>query len=237
MGKIPYLAGYHVKRGLELGFQNYRDDEDFLTHSEIILAQEEIQIGIYKSQIIEERNEREGLFKLAYKRLSPEWGFGFLLSLSSGFNFQSNPLVTFGKEKSPFRLEVTKLSEEESTKFPLINQEVRAGSQVRLLSDAYINPRELLEVCSGIISQDQSFRCLTTYVKNSFSYDAKPRRFADPSDRKKALTPVLSPRYNLLKAGSLLHIKDPQPVGTHSLYQIFEKDHFHTIGYNSYMIN
>lgn len=218
---IKPVVNYTEKEGLEYGFLT--QDEVFLAYNEVYV-EEEPQIGINKRDRYRgaQMTDDEGFYKYQYCRLRKGYAFTFDIELDD--NYEGNPVklesgfITMGKEQSAFQMTVEDSPQQQ------IQPDINAGSRVKLLSDTYIS-NKIYDYCDAIISETISFRNIQRNLKQTNNYAAMNRG----SD--------LSGRLNLLKRGSILHIRQDASIDDIvEVNKLFDKENFKTIGYNHYTL-
>lgn len=227
---VKVVDKFNPKLGLAYGFREL-DSGDFLNQEDLFVTGLKPKIGIYKTDTLPHRkttkdSEKEGFFKFQFKRLQKGFAFGFYanLHLTEEQSFQSADLVYLGKDRCPFQLSVKAIGEEEQPPFSEI-PEFETGDQVWLIADAHLNAREVNEKCDGALTADRSFRCLISSISNNFNYFSKPLK-----EKRIATQMQFSDRYNLMRAGSLLNVVDPQ-----GLKALLTDATFNKIGYNHFL--
>ena len=132
------LQGYDLK-----GYDNYRywvsGDGYKLSEDEIFYTRE--QIGITKNG--KAKDEKDAFFKLVLMGLNEAFNFAFLLETSEPIKDVQMGLCALGGNRSIFRMELTKLSEqEESFDFCTYFQGLKREGRLLLLGDAYLTDQE-----------------------------------------------------------------------------------------------
>lgn len=224
---LAAVIPYDPKLGIEWGFKAI-DDEDWLPYSSVYESMD-AQVGINKSHTLphrreEEQAEQEGFFKMTYQRLKPGFGFGALLRLTDPQQLTGEQMVFFGKERSPFSMEVHHLNTPEKWPAP---PHLLAGQKIWLAAPARVDAKYLPEACEAVLGRQTSFRCMVTEVQEDYNYFGNPRI----SGRTKQ--PKISKRYNLLDRGTLLWIREKASENAlQNLRDSFNDPAFYSIGYN-----
>ncbi|MEL7196637.1 MAG: type III-B CRISPR module-associated Cmr3 family protein, partial [Bacteroidota bacterium] len=195
----------------------------------------EEQIGIYKTDTLKYRktDDREGFFKMQYKRLKEGSGFSFFVDLDKDQldRFESQPLVIFGKERSAFKMEVLPYPSTDPIEEVEVS-DLQGGETLCLLSPARLDMQEVQRMAHFIVGSEISFRCMKTRVKIGYNYYGNPRK--KYKNNQHPNHPTMSGRYNLLDAGSLLFLRSSaSPSDITSALQDLT---FETIGYNRYTV-
>jgi CRISPR-associated protein Cmr3 len=237
---MPSLRDFDPKLYLETCYRLIDANQEAWVCKDLIKKQEE-QVGIFKSQTLAYRQhqneddmppEQEGFFKMVYKKLDPSCSFSFYLKLDPVNSFESQELVVFGKEQSTFSMEVIPLEAQEETPFEAPLPQLAAGQTLWLLNNAKLDVQALYPFCEMVVGEDESFRCMQTEVSESYNYYGNPRKKGSSNQ------PTLSPRYNLMKRGSLIKLREDlsQDVLQNILPDILNGDaNFQKIGYNHFL--
>lgn len=236
---LPDLQNYNPKTDMEWGVKDLEKD-GYLNYDAVFETDMEEQVGIYKAHTLKYRrdkklSERQGFFKLKYRKLKKGWGFGCLVNLSlNNVIFESQPMVIWGKERSAFRMEVNKLTDKSNHPFINTIPDIKGGETLWATGNAKVDLTALYPYCSSVITQEESFRCMITEVKKDFNYYGNPRM--KNQQGAKQLQPGLSDRYNLLKRGSLIQLKENLSEAEIAIIEdILKQEPFQTIGYNYFL--
>ena len=219
---VPTLtkADFNHKDGFDKGFIN--PSKAFLDQSQVFgtagQQQELEQIGVYKNYRNLAAREDQGFFKFQYRRLDRDFAFCCYVEIDpqTEIAFKSCR-VTMGKERSLFQLEVESA---DAADFPG-NPTVRAGDQVHLLSDTYVDSG-IYQYCSAAITETIPFRNL---------------RYTLQSDQNYATTPKKSAKVLLLRRGSILCIRTSDDAAQQAQKLLDEAKAYQAIGYNYYRTN
>ena len=125
-------------------------------------------------------------------------------------------IVRLGKERTPFEMEVVEQAN------PFQNESIVPGSQVLLLSDAYLQG-DWSKYCKTAVCSLVPFKNLQyDIMKADNNYDQEPNK--------------AKKRLNLLQRGSLLWVADSE-ADAQGLQALFEaQEAFFAIGYNHYEV-
>lgn len=227
---IPILLDqYNPKHGTENGYRAI-DGTDFFPHDKVYDVNIKDKIGIYKTDTLPHRQtadaDREGFFKQTFQQLNNGFTFGFYvqLNLTDSTIFESRNLIYLGKERSAFSMNVRPVDTLKSLPFLTVSDDLEKGDLIWLAADARLDMEQVYQKATGVLTQDNSFRCLISRIGNGINYFEKPK---STNDFKKMR---LSARYNLLKKGSLLYVQDPSIKKLLFNYPAWEK-----IGFNHFI--
>ncbi|RMG18372.1 MAG: hypothetical protein D6730_22925 [Bacteroidetes bacterium] len=231
---LSLLHHYSPKLGFEHGFRD-SDSGEFVCHKEVFVENMEPQIGIFKAHTLDHRRkagspEQEGFFKIQYQRLQPGYAFGLYVQLSDSASFSSQPMVMFGKERSPFQMEVQELKTDERTPFERPLPELKAGDYLWLASSARLNPQQLYAFCEAVLTEEESFRCMVSELSETCNYYGRPEKRSGMQQPNGKL--LLSQRYNLMKRGSVLKLTSSLSEAQRKL---LSDPAFQLIGYNHFL--
>lgn len=218
--QIPIFDNFNHKKGIEYGFTHLETiGQDYMARDKVFneAIQKEEQIGIYKAyrnKGVVEATEDRGFYKYQYCHLNPSFAFSCFLGSEEPLPLQTT-IVRLGKERTPFKLEVTEKAN------PFLNADIVPGSQLLLLSDAYLK-EDWSQYCKTAICSLIPFKNLRYEVAKRDNYDAKPNKSGT--------------RLNLLRRGSLLWVSD-QKADAKKLQRAFQDQAaFLAIGYNHYKV-
>ncbi|MEO1808058.1 MAG: type III-B CRISPR module-associated Cmr3 family protein [Bacteroidota bacterium] len=230
---LSLLKGYSPKLGTSRNWLNTVTGKQ--VSNDDFYQEVDEQIGIYKTDTLSYRktDDREGFFKMQYKRLKEGSSFAFFLSLSEyqSCKLESQPMVIFGKERSAFRMEVLPYPDKAPVEEVNLNK-LEGGETLCLLSPARVEMEKVQHIAQFILGQEISFRCMKTRVQGGYNYYGNPRK-----KWKKGTVPnqpTMSGRYNLLDAGSILFLRSG--VSSSDIISTLQDLTFETIGYNHYTL-
>jgi len=207
---ISVIENYSEKGGIEKGFLDIAT-KTFYLYKDVYDKREEPQIGINKmDRYRNNMTDDEGFYKFKYCRLKEGFAFSFYVEVAHDVELE-DAIITMGKERSPFKMEV-----KDANEIPFQKADIQQGSKIVLLSDANV-PNEIYDHCDAIISDTISFRNFGRKVSKTDNYAARPKT---------------SSRLNLLKRGSILQISKSANID--SVKKLLQNDNFRTIGYNFY---
>lgn len=187
------------------------------------------RVGIQKE--FEGKTEEKAYFKMAGKKLDKNWSFAFIVEISENADCESlnseNDIAIMGKERSAFKMEVTKIEDKEIPVCLKMVEEIdkpketEEATEITLLSDAFIdNEKEFIDLCEFANITTVRFRSIINEIEKDHNY-GKPNK---------------SKAFNLLKRGSVIHTRDPQKIIERLTKGNISK-HFYNIGYNHYYIH
>jgi CRISPR-associated protein Cmr3 len=217
--KIPVFKNFNHKKGIEYGFAQVNDMQNFLPRSTVFSEKikNEEQIGIYKAyrkKGVVSETEEKGFYKYQYCHINEGFAFSCFVEMDREIT-EKKSIVRLGKERTAFELEVSEVEN------PFTNEEITPGSQVLLISDAYLTG-DWSQYCKTAVCDIIPFNNLQYNLKNSDNYSNTPTK------GKK--------RLNLLQRGSLLWTSDKQDDASKLEKMFTSKQAFTAIGYNHYRV-
>ena len=200
IGEVDDRA-YKSKNGIFSGLV----DEQGENYKYECVFQEDMQVGIDK------RKEKNAFYKQQFFRLKPGYAFAFYVNMkkNSDVVFDSS-LTMLGGEKSGFKMDVQKLSENEDWKMPKYdlsfekcfeNESTKNFSLFILKSHSYCKP-SIYTLCKFVISNAVDFRFIETHIGKTQHYNNYDPKVRKPENLNK------SSKYNLLKAGSIFLVEN-----------------------------
>lgn len=217
--KIPEFKNFDHKEGIEYGFRLWGNNKEFQPRNTVFNedVKNEEQIGIYKAyrdKGVVSETEEKGFYKYQYCHLNAGFAFSCYVKSEKAFK-EKKSIVRLGKERAAFELEVS-----ESPNL-FLNDKITPGSQVLLLSDAYL-PEDWSQYCKTAVCEILPFNNLRFDLKKTKNYSNLPTKGEK--------------RLNLLQRGSLLWVSDSQDHAS-GIEKLFKSQiAFTAIGYNHYLV-
>lgn len=217
---LPVFTNFKHKKGIECVLRRWDDQTVYLPRNSVFNEdiKNEEQIGIYKAYrekgVVAETEDR-GFYKYQYCHLKPGLAFSCFVGSEEPLPLKKT-IVRLGKERTAFEMEVSETSN------PFQNAPIVPGSQVLLLSDAYL-PGDWSQYCKTAVCNLAPFKNLQyDIMKADNNYDQEPNK--------------AKKRLNLLQRGSLLWVADSE-ADAQGLQALFEaQEAFLAIGYNHYEV-
>ena len=133
---------------------------------------EHVQPGITKNYYAQKKED--AYFKTQYYKLNKDFAFSFYADIDID-DLDENKIIfmTFGGEASPYRVEITKVTEETFNKSPFkINNQ--QGKIFHFLSDAIIDRKSFQNCVNQFIGNTKLFRAIKTDLKNLYKLKRDP---------------------------------------------------------------
>lgn len=226
--QVPEIENYNAKNGLapllieSKGEKFMCFDFDKNKHDDEVngIFIHETRIGILKDKT--SQNEEDAFYRQEYLNLQKGFSFSFFVNIDHEL---TNDLVWFGKEKTFFRMVVSKPDtsfEELFTKQTYTLKNNQRSGQVILTSDAFAT-NDLLKVSNFSINETIDFRNIQTPA-NVLNYAALDLKVSHSQEFR-----FRSDKYQLFKRGSVFW------GDTGLIAQHLENNNFQQIGYNRFI--
>lgn len=226
---LPLLEDYDPKTGLPdllvnkslTDFKQYDCDS---TEKGIFIEQQ--QTGIHKNY--HGVTGINAYYLQTFYHLKKDWSFAFLLELNDeNVIFGSQDHVVFGGEQSAFKMEVKAGYEKNLEELLPSYRAHERFEKIVLVSDTYLNTKEVLDPAVFTISEIVNFRFLKTEIAGTNNYAALNKGSGNDRTNGKLCK---SARYHLLKKGTVIYTKDSADSDT--IIKGLKNERFELIGYN-----
>ncbi len=206
------------------GYDPKFDFDDFLVNKKLErlkydeVFKEQRQVGIrkkYKGGTDDDAYYIQTFFRFETNDKEPRslWSFAFILELDETINLTDRAIVPFGGEQQAFKMEVQPDFNTPIEKLIPEYQPSKNFDKVVLVSDAFVESNEILQVAEYAITQTLDFRFLSTNTLQGFNYYNRPNK---------------SSKYNLFKRGSVFY------GDVESIEKQLKNKEFQNLGYNIY---
>jgi len=195
------------------------DDSETIPNESNKIYQEVTKPGVDKNYEGQSEEDDKAFFKQVWLKMQKDFAFGFYVKLSSDVNFKTAH-VTFGKESSPFLMEVVEMEEE------LFKKEDESTA-LMLTSDTYV-AEDIIGLAEFAVTETVPFRNIVSPTSSKTDYYRIDKNHNPANNRKSRV------RLLLLKRGSVFYCKNgnlneiKKRIDTHQ--------NFKNIGYNHYQL-